>query len=161
MESLAAVRDYPPLYTLQPNLDVRGRQLAMWRKILVESKQYMFDVSSKIFTNSSIDRKLNSIFFAELADYLIKEKSAIWQTENTRFLFLPVTLETYADSLGQWAVKHGAANSVETVFHIQQTAQGFEFEGVPDELLIAAARLLETRGKCKVLKEGQGIRFSL
>lgn len=160
MESLA-VRDFPPLYTLQPNLDVRGRQLAMWRKLLVESKQYIFDVSSKVFSNPAIDRKLNSIFFGELADYLIKEKSAIWMTEKTRFLFLPVTLETYADSLSQWAVKNGAANSVETLFHIQQSSKGFDFEGVPDELVIAAARNLEARGKCKVLKEGQGIKFSL
>ena len=161
MESLAAVRDYPPLYTLQPNLDVRGRQLAMWRKILVESKQYIFDVSSKVFSNPTIDRKLNSAFFSELADYLIKEKSAIWLVDKTRLLFLPVTLEAYADALTQWAQKNGAGNSVETIFHIQQTSKGFAFDEAPEELVIAAARVLESRGKCKVLKEGQGVRFNI
>jgi ESCRT-II complex subunit VPS25 len=154
--------NYPPLYTLQPNLDVRRRQFEIWRQILSESKQFILDVSSKLFNNSKIERKINSAFFAALGDFLAKENAAVWlSADKSRLLFLPLTLDAYGDALLTWAEKTGARDTVETLFHIQQSSAGFEFDGAPDELVIAALRKLETRGKCKVLKEGQGVRFSL
>ena len=153
--------DYPPLYTLQPNLDVRRRQFEAWRQILITSKLYLFDLSSKIFFNSKIERRINSALFASLGDFLTQENSAVWlNPDKSRLLFLPLTLDAYGDALLAWAEKTGARDSVETLFHIQQSSTGFSFEGAPDELVIAALQKLETRGKCKVLKDGQGVRFS-
>ena len=153
--------DYPPLYTLQPNLDVRRRQFEVWRQILLDSKQFIFDVSSKLFFNQKIERKINSAFFTALGDFLAKENSACWlNPEKSRLLFLPQTLDAYGDALLAWAENTGARDTVETIFHIQQTSAGFAFEETPEELVVAALQKLEIRGKCKVLKEGQGVRFS-
>jgi len=148
-----SIVDYPPLYTLQPNLEIRGRQFLAWRQILADSKEFIFDVSSQILSNRKIDRKLNAAFFTALGDFLVKENSACWLTPE-RLLFLPLSLDAYGDALLAWAAKTGAG--VETLFHIQQSA----LEGAPEDLVLAALRRLEARGKCKVLKEGQGVRFT-
>ena len=124
--------------------------------------QFIFTASSSCFVNLKIDRKINLDFFLTLGDYLSKEQAGVWlDISKSRFLIFPKSLDVYCDSIVQWATKNGCRNSVETLFHISESSNGYEFADVPDELLLAALKKLESRGKCEILKDGLGVRFSI
>ena len=57
--------DWPPFYTLQPNLDVRAQQLNIWSTVILDfaRKKKLFVATpgdfSEVSTNSRIGRSLN------------------------------------------------------------------------------------------------------
>lgn len=63
--------DFPPFYTLQPNLESRSKQLRLWKEYILEisSSKRKYTLDHTIFTNKTINRNCSS----ELIDLIIKE----------------------------------------------------------------------------------------
>ena len=133
-------------------MDVRQRQIALWRDLLEESKCFLFDFNDHpVFINKRIDRKVGFDLFKAIGDSLFKTNQVQWISE-TRFIFMSKPLDAYADELYQWADQSGSLNTIETLFHIMENSKGFSFNGAPEQLIISALKRLESRGKCSIIK---------
>jgi hypothetical protein len=71
-------RSFRPLFTLQPVLETREKQLKMWRDIMMDyctKKEIKRIIPSacSLFTNESIERRLSSEGISAVVEYLLKE----------------------------------------------------------------------------------------
>ena len=73
--------------------------------------------------------------------------------------------EQLASDIYDWAVANGYVNSICTVYelHSGEDVNGMSFQGVDEELLRRALRVLEEQGKCALFQgetsEEDGIKF--
>ena len=144
--------DYAPLYTLQPNSDIRTRQLHIWKDIILHhaltNPPFYLDPSSAILSNAKIGRKLT--FFDDLKSFLVSQNVVLTLASN-KLLVLPCCLPELAAEVLRWAQATAHVNVVETFAFLQQRADGFLFRGLPDEAMTEIFRTLERQGLAKLL----------
>ncbi len=140
--------DYPPLYTLQPNLDVRARQLSIWKDILKNQAPFYLDPESPILSNLKIGRKMT--FFEVLKSHLFGAGLAMTLPDN-RVLVLPAGMQELASEVLRWARDSSHLNVVETFAYLQEKSEGYKFRGLPDDALLEIFRLLQSRGQAKLV----------
>ena len=109
-----------------------------------------FDLSHQIFENKSIDRKVSTELFKAIGDHVVKRERGIWL--DSRLCVSPMSLSHLGDEVIRWATDNSALDTVETLFHISSTSEGYAFHGAPEDLLVAC---LAKKG-LKVLKTPSG-----
>ena len=121
------IYDYPPLFTLQPNLDTRQKQIDTWISILLnyaqENKRTTWTLSSEgVFTNPKISRSLDSSFILLLYHELVKRNLAEWKkdSKNSVLFLYYKTPDEWATILYQYIIDTGQTNSVLTLFELLQ-----------------------------------------
>lgn len=73
-EVIMSLKDFPPFYTLQPNLETRSKQLSIWKDYILDFSRSnrKFTLDYDIFSNPSINRNCNSEFINMIIQELIK-----------------------------------------------------------------------------------------
>ena len=164
---------FPPFFTIQPVLETREKQLALWRELILR-----YHTENKIKTcvlhdcplwkNERIHRQLNfpDEVMTVMEDF-VQHGHGEWQDDNkTHCRILWRKPEQLATDIYQWAQQNGHVGSVCTVYelHSGEDVNGMSFEGVDEELLRRALAILEDQGKCAIFKgetsSEDGIKFS-
>ena len=147
--SNADVYDFPPLFTLQPNLNSRKKQFGLGVGILqtTAAAQYLFFETSEIFHNARLGRRMEPALFLAFGDHLVSEKLGEWKSKGSMLLFYHKPLSDWATIVHDWATKWGKLNGVESLLSLRAEP---EFREVPPELLLRAVETLEKMGKCEV-----------
>lgn len=163
---------FPPLFTIQPVLSTREKQLGQWRELILK---YHTNLKIKtlvlhecpLWKNSAIDRQLDKEEVQIVVDDLIKSGYGEWEDEHTktRVRILWRRPEQLASDIYDWAVANGYVNSICTLYelHSGEDVNGMSFEGVDEELLRRALGVLEGQEKCALFQgetsEEDGIKF--
>ncbi|KAK3529205.1 hypothetical protein QTP70_021428 [Hemibagrus guttatus] len=122
--------NFPPFFTLQPNVDTRQKQLAAWCSLALSycrnRKLYTMDVleaqESPMFNNKKIERKLSVEAIQVVFEELRKKGNLEWIDKNkTRCLIMWRRPEEWGKLIYQWVSKNGMANSVFTLYELSNS----------------------------------------
>uniref|UniRef100_A0A8C7TQQ5 Vacuolar protein-sorting-associated protein 25 n=1 Tax=Oncorhynchus mykiss TaxID=8022 RepID=A0A8C7TQQ5_ONCMY len=137
--------NFPPFFTLQPNVDTRQKQLAAWCSLALSycrhHKLYTLDImeaqESPVFNHKNIDRKLSMEAILIVFEELRKKGNLEWLDKNkTRCLVMWRRPEEWGKLIYQWVSKNGMVN---TVFTLYELANGddTESEGTATDMCIS------------------------
>ncbi|KAI2658886.1 Vacuolar protein-sorting-associated protein 25 [Labeo rohita] len=106
--------NFPPFFTLQPNVDTRQKQLAAWCSLVLSycrhRKLYTLDVleaqESPVFNNKKIERKLSVEAIQVVFEELRKKGNLEWLDKNkSRCLIMWRRPEEWGKLIYQWALQ--------------------------------------------------------
>lgn len=162
---------YPPYFTLQPNKDTQTKQVELWKQLLLQYskakrkyKYYLTEDACAPFHNPSIQRSLSLEGRQAVCRALIAEGKAEWASKDCTVVL--VTLQP----VKQWAdtiltvVRTRFTTSIVMVeeLHSGEDAHGTELEGLPEELVRKALKVLEKDGRVTMFStdKGTGVKFA-
>eukprot|EP00027_Filamoeba_sp_ATCC50430_P006887 CAMPEP_0168562398 /NCGR_PEP_ID=MMETSP0413-20121227/12100_1 /TAXON_ID=136452 /ORGANISM="Filamoeba nolandi, Strain NC-AS-23-1" /LENGTH=178 /DNA_ID=CAMNT_0008593819 /DNA_START=13 /DNA_END=546 /DNA_ORIENTATION=+ len=159
-----AFYDMPPLYTVQPVLNTRQKQLQMWGELVLDysrfHKKYEFDINelatnakTSFFINSKINRKLSLEGIRLVFEELVSQGNGEWQDKDkNRITIYWRSPQEWGNLIYNWVADMGKLNTVLTVFEIQQgeDSEGQEFHGLETKVLLKALKALEKQNKAQV-----------
>lgn len=167
--------NFPPFFTIQPNLDTRGKQIEAWKNLLVSyykhHKLYRLDVTeaqtSALFCNDNIKRKLALEDIRLILDSLSNTGHVEWDNdkEKMRCYLMWRTPDEWADKIFSWVDKNGMTDTVCTLYelHSGDDTVNEEFHGIDINVLRKALQALERRGKAQLFSaenpEEEGVKF--
>uniref|UniRef100_A0A671LY48 Vacuolar protein-sorting-associated protein 25 n=1 Tax=Sinocyclocheilus anshuiensis TaxID=1608454 RepID=A0A671LY48_9TELE len=130
--------NFPPFFTLQPNVDTRQKQLAAWCSLVLsfcrQSKLFTLDVleaqESAVFNNNRIHRKLSVEAIQVVFEELRKKGNLEWLDKNkSRCLIMWRRPEEWGKLIHQWVSKNGMVNLVFTLYELSN-GDDTEKEGI-------------------------------
>lgn len=154
--------NWPPFYTLQPNLDTQSQQLALWSSVLLEfaKKNRIFVATVESFEgitrNGALNRSLSVEFKNALVNYMVKQKVLV--SDGLSFLVFWQKAETWAEKIYKWASDSGRIGTVETIEGLVSgdETNGEEFYGMPLNYAYNVLKTLEKSRKAEIFKVGEG-----
>ncbi|CAD5206787.1 unnamed protein product [Bursaphelenchus okinawaensis] len=157
--------DFPPFFTIQPNLETRERQLQAWGQLVIDYCQYnkifIVDIveyrKSELFCNFKINRNLDEDGIQAVFDYLEKQKHVEW-IDNTRkrcHIFWR-RVDEWAQLLHDWAVGSGLVGTVLTFSDITEDEgnRNESFYNLDQDVLLKSLAALEQKGKAQLIDIG-------
>ncbi|KAM9772866.1 vacuolar protein-sorting-associated protein 25 [Syngnathus typhle] len=164
--------NFPPFFTLQPNVDTRQKQLAAWCSLALayyrHQKLYTLDVmeaqESPVFNNRKIKRKLSVEAIQVVFEELRKKGNLEWMDKNkSRCLVMWRRPEEWGKLMYNWVSKSGMNNTVFTLFELANgdDTEGEEFHGLEEWMLLRSLQALQTEGKAEIfsMDDGKGVKF--
>ena len=167
---------YPPMYTLQPVVQTRKKQLEAWRKLVTEWAEnndiWSIDVAKiPLWENRSINRQLSEEGIKCVVEHLIEVGNAMWveklhakKSESISGKILRIMWRTpseVASDLTDFAKKNGMSGGIYTLYELQGAF------GIKDPwVLREAINCLEERGLAarmegsKLSDNKDGVKFS-
>lgn len=159
--------NFPPFFTVQPNLTTRKKQLEAWSSLVCDycqhNKLLMLNVqdTSELFNNKTINRKLNAEGVATVVEFMVDEGKARWLVPQKTLIILWRSTEEWAKIIYDFAVNNGMTNSVFTLFELVQgddTTQE-EFYGMDTDVLKVFLKALEEQGRAELIGDYEGVKF--
>ncbi|KFM25522.1 Vacuolar protein sorting-associated protein 25 [Auxenochlorella protothecoides] len=166
---------YPPYFTLQPVKETQRKQRESWKDLILSycCHHRIFIVSLDaaadefpLFENKAIQRKLSLEARSLLLEDLAASGRGRWLgPDRRRLLVLWRGVGEWADVIHAWARGNGLEDSVVSLEELLggEDVRGSELAGMPRELLSAALRTLEERGKARVFRgdanDDTGVKF--
>lgn len=167
--------NFPPFFTIQPNLDTRSKQIDAWRNLLLSyykhHKLYRLDIteaqSDALFSNASINRKLSVEGILLVLTSLEKTGHVQWENnkDKRRCYLMWRTPDEWADLIFNWVVSSGLTDTVCTLFelHSGDDTANEEFHGIDIGVLRKSLQVLEQRGKAHIFSaedpREEGVKF--
>ncbi|KAL1263773.1 hypothetical protein QQF64_004128 [Cirrhinus molitorella] len=159
--------NFPPFFTLQPNVDTRQKQLAAWCSLVLsfcrQQKLYTLDVleaqESPVFNNKKIQRKLSVEAIQVVFEELRKKGNLEWLDKNkSRCLIMWRRPEEWGKLIYQWVSKNGMVNSVFTLYELSngEDTEKEEFHGLEDWMLLRSLQALQADGKAEIITMDDG-----
>ncbi|KAL1235362.1 Vacuolar protein-sorting-associated protein [Trichinella spiralis] len=159
--------EFPPFFTLQPNLQTRERQLEAWASLVLNYFQanclHCLDVvdaqQSELFYNTKIDRKLSLEGIYAVLDRLRQSKHLEWQDkQKQRCLIFWRSPAEWATLIYDWAVRNGFTNTVCTLFELMHGEDSVDepFHKLNEDVLLEALHQLEVSGKAELILVDKG-----
>ena len=155
------VVDFPPFYTIQPVEATREKQLELWRQVILKDCQssFVLDVATfPAFSNSKINRSLDTDDRRTVCESLVMRGFANWEDPKTktRLRVYSKTPDAWASIVYDWAKMARAGGEISTLFEIRagDDISGTELEGIHEEVLYQALKILERQGKAQLFGEG-------
>lgn len=106
---------------------------------------------------------MDASFLITLCEYLKEESQGEWVVPRKTFLFYQKPLSVWAEDLLTWVHKWGKSNSIESLRGIVSgdDSKGEPFFGVPEEVILPALRIVESRKKCEIFQDAGsvGVKF--
>ncbi|CAF3028771.1 unnamed protein product [Rotaria sp. Silwood2] len=172
ISDLSWYHDFPPFFTLQPNLDTRRKQLDGWCSLILDycrlKKVCTFDVNdaSKFppFFNAKINRQLDNNFIQILLEELRSRGHIEWEDKNKRrCLILWKSPEEWAKTIYQWITSRGMNGTVCTFYELLHgdDTRSAEFHNIDPKLFRRILNELEKRGQATTFSENgaDGVKF--
>lgn len=166
--------NYPPYFTLQPVRDTRGKQVQLWKELIIDycRAQKVFIIGLEedfpLFSNPVIERSLSHEARGTFLSALVSDGRAEWIDKGHRkCLILWHRIQDWADLILRFVVENGLESSVMTVEEIRTgiESRGTDLHGMDRTVLLRALKLLENKGKLVIFKgtsaDDEGVKFSL
>ncbi|KAL8760774.1 MAG: hypothetical protein Q9184_003059 [Pyrenodesmia sp. 2 TL-2023] len=175
---------FPPSYTLQPTLLTRSTQLAKWSTLILRYHEYHHlyrlhlatALSSPLFHNSTIHKRLSHASLVEIVDYMTKSEKdggaggrAEWiggtkgEKRRDEAWIWWRRPEEWAEVLAGWVDRTGQKGTVLTFWELVngEAVKGEEWVGMEEEVLARSLGVLVKKGKAQVFgEEGErGVKF--
>ncbi|KAF2073009.1 hypothetical protein CYY_005687 [Polysphondylium violaceum] len=152
-----------PFFTVQPVLDTRKKQFQMWRDLILQYcsslKIYELDLlesiksNSILFFNQKINRRLSIESLKLIIQDIVDNGYAEWlDKDKSRVLILWRKPEEWASLLYKWVSDCGLANSILTVWEIQNgdDSKSQEFYQLNTAVLMKSLKALEKQNKAQI-----------
>lgn len=164
---MPSIYQFPPLYTRQPNLLIRQKQLETWVDIIAEyckeNKQWIVsregDVgdSANIFRNTEINRSVPQLFVNEIWSEMVSKGKAI--AHETSYYVLWRDMDSWSSLILQWFETVGKLNQVVTLYELVESDETleWEFHGMPEPLLQKCLKPLCVRNRATLMKDENGV----
>lgn len=165
--------DFPPFFTIQPNLATREKQLKAWTRLVLDYCQFnkiyainLEEVSnSDLFNNRRLNRRLDRSGIRIVFECLEQQKYIEWGDKaKTSCHIYWRRPEDWGQLIYDWANSIGLLNSVVTFYEItkgEDTAQE-SFYGLDKDVLLKSLQSLEDKGKAVLIEidgEKGGVKF--
>ena len=155
---------FPPMFTIQRNIDVRERQLGVWAEIILAyhraRREYVLDVAgggAPYFANVAIDRSLSKQDIETVLGHLVETGHGEWLDEPGRSQFLVMwdTAQEVSNDIYAWAQNTGKVGEVYTVYdiHSEDDSAGYGFHGAHPRAIVKALAKLQEGGKAKIYRD--------
>lgn len=149
--------DFPPFFTKQPNEDTWRLQLKLWLDVVhdwcVKNNDYHVSSTSPVFTNTAIDRTLNS----DTAELVLTElcRSGRAEKSGTGVIVYKHLPRDLAAKLVDWARETGHEKAVFTFYELGEgELPGLtDFVGADNLVLTRVAEILAKSDKAVPMKE--------
>ena len=164
--------NFPPFFTIQPNIDTRKKQLEAWCELVLShqknKKTYTLDVKeaqNDIFHNREINRKLSPDGIHMVLEELRKRGNLEWKDAKVKneCLIMWRSPEEWGKLIYKYITANSMTNTVCTLFELinGDDTEGQEFHGLDNWLLLRALKTLELEGKAElILFDGnEGVKF--
>ncbi|XP_077112898.1 vacuolar protein-sorting-associated protein 25 [Ranitomeya variabilis] len=176
--------NFPPFYTLQPNVDTRQKQLSAWSSLVLSycrhNKLYTMNVmeiqESPLFNNKKIQRKLSLESVQVVLEELRKKGNLEWLDKNkTRFLIMWRRPDEWGKVIYQWSPEHrnqsqaSGIQETKNVMSVENTVapctivMGFlsDFHGLDEAMLLRSLEALQLEHKAEIitLNDSKGVKF--
>jgi ESCRT-II complex subunit VPS25 len=121
--------DFPPFFTIQPNLVTREKQLQAWCRLVIDYCQfhriYSFDLNevakSELFYNGKINRRLDETGIRTVFNALEQQKHVEWTDKGkNRCHVYWRRPDEWGQLIYEWASSNGLLNSVFTLHDLVQ-----------------------------------------
>lgn len=165
--------NFPPFFTIQPNLETRRAQLEAWRSLISDYCQHknihqlhLRDCINKPpFCNESIDRRLNLDALRLIINSLVEKRYAEWLSPKDResCLIFSRPPEQWAKIISDYVKEKSLYNIVLTFYELLEgdATKDREFHQLDETIFLRALKILEKAGKAAVIEiEGhKGVKF--
>lgn len=174
--SFPTYTNFPPFYTLQPNLTTRARQLSLWTNLILSyaahHRLFRLSLSSppaNLFANPGVHRALSEPDTRTVLDNMAQQGRIEWIASSSRSersaacWVLWRTLAEWADLIYGWVDETGQKGAVLTVYELREgeAVGGREWVGMEEELLRKVLGVLVRKGRAQIFgqDEGAGVKF--
>ncbi|XP_074628675.1 vacuolar protein-sorting-associated protein 25-like [Acropora palmata] len=169
--------NFPPFFTLQPNLDTRSKQIEGWCDLVLSyykhHKSYILDIneaqSGEIFFNKKIDRKLPLNAINLVLEELRLKGNIEWEDKRKQRCYVMWrTPDEWASLIFKWVQENGMTDTVCTLFELRagDDTVNEEFYGIDVWMLKKSLSQLEAKGKAQMFEapnatdeSGLGVKF--
>ncbi|KAG0649845.1 Vacuolar -sorting-associated 25 [Hyphodiscus hymeniophilus] len=169
--------NFPPFFTLQRISSTSHAQSQKWSSLIQSYCRFhrlfklsLIDaVSSPLFHNARINKRLELNDAREMVEFMRKEGRAEWigsgkgdERRNTAWIWWR-NPEEWANAIAEWVEETGQKNTVLTLYELTESdiTVSQEFHGMDPEVLQKALSTLVKRGKAQVFgqEDQQGVKF--
>ncbi|XP_064480399.1 vacuolar protein-sorting-associated protein 25-like [Ornithodoros turicata] len=163
---------FPPFFTIQPTLATKQKQLEAWSNLILNyhrsQRLFVLDVtealSSPLFFNRTISRKLSADGLREILNFMSKNGTVTWtDKQQTRCYVFWRSPEEWAKLIYDWAESTGNTNTVCTLFELVNgdDTKDTEFTELDTDVLKMSLQVLEKQGKAEVISfdGNEGVKF--
>lgn len=162
--------NFPPFFTIQPNLETRKAQLEAWRSLILDYCQHhnihqlhLRDCLNKTpFHNESIDRRLSLESLKLIINSLVEKKYAEWLNSESCLIYSRPP-EQWAKIISDYVKEKSLYNMVLTFYELLEgdSTKDREFHHLDETIFLKALKILEKSGKAAVIEmDGhKGVKF--
>lgn len=162
--------NFPPFFTIQPNLETRKRQFEAWRSLILDFCQHnnihqlhLRDCLNKQpFYNDTIERRLSLESLKLIINSLVERKSAEWLSDDSCIIYARPP-EQWAKIISDYVKEKSLYNMVLTFYELLEgdETSGREFHMLDETIFLKALKILEKSGKAAVIEmDGhKGVKF--
>lgn len=165
--------EFPPFFTIQPNLEVQRVQLEAWRSLILDfcqhhniHKLHLRDWLNKPpFHNEAINRKLDLNSFRYIIDSMVERKFAEWVDAKSKESCLVYSRppDQWAQVIYDYVRDKSAHNTILTFYELLEgdSTSNYEFHKLDELIFLKALKILEKAGKCAVIEMdgSKGVKF--
>jgi len=165
--------NFPPFFTIQPNIQTREKQLEAWSSLVLDYCQkysiYSLDlteaVQSELFYNENINRRLCLADIQLVLNFLDSQGHIEWKDKaKYKCKIYWRKPDEWGDIIYNWAKSIGLINTVTTFYEITQgeDSASESFAGLDSEILLKSLQSLESQNRAVIVdtdKESGGVKF--
>jgi len=157
----------PPFFTLQPVLDTRKKQIELWCDLILDyvrhNKIYSWDIneamSSPLFYNSRINRRLSKENILIMLDQIISRGNGEWENKDrSKILMYWRTPAQWGDLLYKYITERSMKDVVCTLYELREgdEVSDQEFYMLDLPLFMQSLRYLEQKGQAVIFQGNSG-----
>lgn len=154
--------DFPPFFTIQKNADTKKKQFEAWSTLILKYHKHhkilkirvADSLTSPLFFNKAIDRKLNSSEVTALLNHLQKKGNIEWDDKQcSSCTVLWYSVDQWSDMVYKWALESGSVNTVLTVHELVEgdDTSNQEFHGLDSWFMVKILEKLSLKGKAEMI----------
>lgn len=165
--------NFPPFFTIQPNLETRKAQLEAWRSLILDFCQqnnihqlHLRDWLNKPpFCNESIDRRLNLDSLKVIINSLVDKRFAEWvgSKDKETCLIYSRPPDQWAQVIYDYVKERSLQNTILTFYELLEgdSTKEREFHQLDEIIFLKALKILEKQGKAAVIEMdgNKGVKF--
>lgn len=166
--------NFPPFFTIQPNLETRKIQLDTWSSLIIDyccfkklvSINLAKMINEPIFYNKKIDRQLNKESLMLILDYMQNRGSIEWMNkEKTDCFIYWKTAQEWSQIIYNWAKETGQLNTTLTFYEILEDDSNAKqpFYKLDHKLFVKVLNHLNGQGKAEIIGDpdssDSGVKF--
>lgn len=169
--------DFPPFFTIQPNLETRRAQLEAWRSLILDFCKHenihqlnLRDWLNKApFYNQTIDRRLSLESLRLIINSMVEKKYAEWlggssgAKDKETCLIYARPPDQWAEIIYNYVKEMSLQNTILTFYELLEgdSTREREFHQLDEIILLKALKVLEKAGKAAVIEMdgNKGVKF--
>lgn len=164
--------EFPPFFTIQPNLETKKLQLEAWRSLILDYCQHngihQLNLREWLgkppFYNETIDRRLSLDSMKVVVNSLVAKRFAEWlDKDHETCLIYSRPPEQWAQIMQDYVKEKSLHNMILTFYELLEgdETKGREFHQLDEIIFLKALKILEKSGKAAVIEidGNKGVKF--